>query len=84
MAVDTESALYKQALAEEAVVLGIMLPQERYLLPIAEEALLAEPPPPWKVGFLLFSCSADSILTNFQLAHETQRPLHFTFFTLIL
>ena len=48
MAVDPESALYKQALAEEAAVLGIRLPEERYLLHIAEEALLAEPPPPWK------------------------------------
>jgi hypothetical protein len=51
--VDPESALYKQALAEEAAVLGIALPQERYLMPIAEEALLAEPPSPWKVSFFL-------------------------------
>ena len=53
MAVDPESALYKQALAEEAALLGIVMPQERYLLPIAEEALLAEPPSPWKVSFIL-------------------------------
>ncbi len=46
--VDVESALFKQALAEEAAALGIDPAAEPHLLHIAEEALLAEPPPPWQ------------------------------------
>ena len=48
MAVDRESSLYKQAFAEEAAVLGVDPNREPYLIPIVEEALLAEPPHPWK------------------------------------
>ena len=46
--VDTESELFKMALEEEALALGIDAVAEPHLLHIAEEALLAEPPPPWQ------------------------------------
>lgn len=45
---DQEGELFRQALQEEAVTLGIDPIQEQYLMHFAHKSLLSEPPEPWK------------------------------------
>ena len=47
MSVDQEGDLFRQALQEEAVTLGIDATNEQYLMHFAQESLLSEPPLPW-------------------------------------